>query len=98
MAQFMVDTDAVRQKAAQVNGYAEQYDILRSKLLNAATSMGAYYDSADNREFVSRITECCQQLAEVSNRLRNAAQQMNAQSRRYDTTEEENSMQARRLP
>ena len=98
MAQFMVDTDAVRQKAAQVNGYAEQYDVLRAKLLNAASSMGASYDSADNREFVSRITECCQQLAEVSNRLRNAAQQMNAQSRRYDTTEEETSMKARRLP
>ena len=98
MAQFMVDTDAVRQKAAQVNGYAEQYDVLRAKLLNVASGMGASYDSADNREFVSRITECCQQLAEVSNRLRNAAQQMNAQSRRYDTTEEENSMQARRLP
>ena len=27
MAQFMVDTDAVRQKAAQVNGYAEQYNL-----------------------------------------------------------------------
>lgn len=98
MAQFMVDTDAVRQKAAQVNGYAEQYDVLRAKLLNAASSMGASYDSADNREFVSRITECCQQLAEVSSRLRNAAQQMTAQSRRYDATEDENSIQARRLP
>ena len=58
MAQFMVDTDAVRQKAAQVNGYAEQYDVLRAKLLNAASSMGASYYSADHRAFASRITEC----------------------------------------
>lgn len=98
MAQFMVDTGAVRQKAAQVNSYAEQYDVLRAKLLNVASSMGAAYDSKDNREYVSRITECCQQLIEVSNRLRNAAQEMTAQSRRYDATEDENSMQARRLP
>ena len=59
--------------------------------------MGNAYQSADNRVYVARITEFCQQMMEVSNRLRNAAQVMKTQSGNYDNREQENVIQANKL-
>lgn len=95
---FTVETDAVRQKARMLEGLADEYDGMRSRLLNTATSMGAAYESADNRVYVARITEFCEQMKEVSHRLRNAANVLNTQSSGYDRTESENAAQANRLP
>jgi len=93
-----VETDAVRQKAKMLEGLADEYDGMRSRLLSTATSMGAAYESADNRTYVARISDFCEQMKEVSNRLRNAANVLNKQSSSYDRTESENAAQASRLP
>lgn len=98
MSSFSVDTDALRQKANTLESMANEYDGIRTRLLNTATSMGSAYESADNRMFVARITEFCQQMKEVSNRLRNAANVLNTQGNNYDRTESENTAHARRLP
>lgn len=97
MSSFTVDTNAVRRTADTLNGLADEYDRYRNKLLRTATSMGNAYQSADNRVYVARITEFCQQMMEVSNRLRNAAQVMKTQSGNYDNREQENVIQANKL-
>ena len=98
MASFTIDTDAVRQKANVVENFADEYDAIRLRLLNTATSMGAAYESADNKVYVARITECCNQLQQMSEKLRNAAQILKSQSDSYDATEENNTQQASKLP
>ena len=98
MPTFTVDTDAVRQKAKALANIADDYDSLRTRLLNTATSMGAAYESSDNRAYVARINEFCDQMREVSNRLRNAAEVLGTQSSNYDRTESENTVQASKLP
>ena len=97
MSSFTVDTNAVRRTADTLNGLADEYDRYRNKLLRTATSMGHAYQSADNRVYVARITEFCQQMMEVSNRLRTAAQVMKTKSGNYDNREQENVIQANKL-
>ena len=98
MAKFSVQTNELRHKASEVNQHAEEFDAICAKLKQVATTMGAAYDSDDNRKFVSRIEACCVDLKALSNKLRSAAQIINQQAAEYDGQEAGNTAAASRLP
>jgi WXG100 family type VII secretion target len=98
MAKFTVDTDAVRAKAEAVNGLSQEYSGLSKQLRNVATSMGQAYESADNKEYITRVNECCDNLDKMAVKLANTAQLLRTQSGEYDSTEQNNLQQASKLP
>lgn len=97
MPAITVDPNELHQKAKSLEGLADEYEALRSRLMNTATSMGSAYESADSRSYVARVTELCEQMREVSNRLNNAAQILATQASGYDTTQSENTIAANQL-
>ena len=98
MANFTVDPDIVEQKAKTVDEYAETYDSISRELLSAATTMGAAYDSADNRTFVSRIEDCSKDLKAMAEKLRSTSNTMKEQANEYRKREAENTQKAANLP
>ena len=98
MAKFTVDTDAVRSKAASVEGLSQDYSSLSKQLRNIATTMGAAYESVDNKAYITRVNECCDNLDRMATKLANTAQLLRSQSSDYDTTEQNNTQQASKLP
>ena len=98
MAVFTVQPETLRQKARQLESQAEQYDSMRNKLLNTATSMGAAYQSEDNKKYVARITDFCQQMREVSEKMRNGARVLMSQADGYEQTQSRNASDASKLP
>lgn len=98
MASFTTDPAVLNEKATKLNQFAEEYDSIRAQLRQSATSMGAAYDSDDNRAFTVRIEEFCVDLQGMSDKLRTAAQTLNQQAGLYTSQEAENRDWARRLP
>lgn len=98
MANFTVDPNVLNQKAKELDGHADNYDAISARLQNAATTMDAAYDSADNRTFVSRMEECAKDLKAMANKLRAASVTLQGQSKIYSTQETENTQAASRLP
>lgn len=98
MASFTVDPSVLVQKAQALNQHADDYDSISTQLQNAATTMGAAYDSADNRSFVSRMEECVKDLRAMANKLRAAAVTLQGQASIYNEQESNNTQQANRLP
>lgn len=98
MANFSVDPSALNQKAAMLDQHAESYDTISTQLHTAATTMGAAYDSADNRSFVSRMEECVKDLRLMANKLRAAAETLRGQATIYTNQENDNTQRAGKLP
>lgn len=98
MANFTVDPDIVEQKAKAVDEYAETYDAISRELLSVATTMGAAYDSADNKTFVSRIEDCSKDLKAMAEKLRFTSNTMKEQANEYRKREMENTQRAANLP
>lgn len=98
MATFSTEASVLIQKADQLNRHAEEYDSIRAQLRQAATSMGAAYDSADNRAYTARIEQFCTDLQMMSDKLRAAARTLKEQSSMYTAQEEENTAAASKLP
>lgn len=98
MANFTVDPSVLSQKATQINQYADEYDSISTQLQQAATSMGAAYDSADNRKFIERMEACAKDLKLMSDKLRSASTTLKGQSSLYVDQETANTQQASSLP
>ena len=98
MASFTVDPAVINQKATLLSQYADEYEAISNQLRQAATTMGAAYDSADNRSFVSRIEQCVNDLKNMAAKLRAASATLKGQSSMYTNTENANTQQANRLP
>jgi len=97
-AKFTVDTDRVRAKAEAVNGLSQEYSGLSKQLRNVATSMGRAYESADNKEYIKRVNECCDNLDKMAVKLADTAGLLRKQSGLYDKREEINLQQSYKLP
>jgi len=98
MASFTVDPTAINQKATMLSQYADKYEGISTQLRQAATTMGAAYDSADNKAFVSRIEQCVTDLKNMAAKLRAASETLKGQSGMYVDQENANTQQANRLP
>ena len=98
MASFTVDPAVINQKAATLSQYADEYEAISNQLHQAATTMGAAYDSADNRSFVGRLEACVTDLKNMAAKLRAASATLKGQSGMYSEQESSNTQQASRLP
>ena len=97
MANFTIDTDAVRQKGDAVDGLSQEYSSLSLRLRNVANSMGTAYESADNREYIQRVNECCDYIDQMATKLNSVSVLLKEQSVAYDNQEIENLGQAQKL-
>ena len=95
---FRTDVSIMSEKASKLSLFAEDYDSIREQVRQAATSMGAAYDSADNRSFTAHIEEFCSELKFMSDKLRTASEIIKQQSSMYTSREEHNTSVASRLP
>ena len=98
MANFSVDPTILNQKAANLNEHADEYNSISAKLQSAATTMGAAYDSADNRSFVARMEACAKELKAMADKLRAAAATLSSQATIYTEQENSNTQKANQLP
>ena len=98
MATFATDPAVMKEKAGVLTQCAEDYERIGRQLQQEATSMGVAYDTADNRNYVSRIEAFCQELQRMAEKLKNAGITLSEQSQMYTIREEENTSAANRLP
>lgn len=97
MAKFTADPESMQRVASTLEDKADEYRSIYQQLVNTATGMGEAYDSADNRQFVSKIQECCQDLQKMEQKLRIASTIIKGQAAAYRSTEEFNTEQAGKL-
>lgn len=97
MSNFSVDPAALKTTASKLSTASSEYGRIYKQLIQTATSMGAAYDSADNKEFVARIESCCTALQAMANKLQLASETLTRASDNYTATEEQNTQQAGRL-
>ena len=97
MATFSVDTSALKSIAGKLATASSEYERIYKQLIQTASSLGAAYDSADNKKFVASIEGCCTALQAMANKLQLASEELTQASANYTSTEEYNTQQASRL-
>lgn len=97
MPSFSVDPAALKSTSAKLASASSEYERIYKQLIQTATSMGAAYDSADNKKFVSSIEGCCAALQAMADKLQIASEALSKASDNYTATEEHNAQQATRL-
>ena len=97
MATFSVDPAALKSIAGKLATASSEYERIYRQLIQTASSMGAAYDSAHNRKFVTSIEGCCTALQAMADKLQLASEELNKASTNYTSTEEHNTQQASRL-
>lgn len=97
MSNFSVDPAALKNTASKLSAASSEYERIYRQLLQTATSMGAAYDSADNKKFVTSIEGCCSALQAMADKLQFASEALTKASDNYSSTEEHNAQQAGRL-
>lgn len=94
---FAVDPAQLEQTARYLQDASESYQRIYNQLISAAESMGASYDSEDNRVFVSQIQSCTGELHAMAERLSKTAGILRNQKANYEKQTEANVAAARRL-
>ena len=97
MTQFSEDSVFMEQRAGELGNQADEYDRIRTQLKNVATTMHGY-ESKDYKAFEASITNLCEELKVVVERLRNAEVTIRSQASHYDQREADNTQRASRLP
>lgn len=97
-ADFKTDYDVMSDKAGELAELADTYGSIAERLRDQATSMGAAFQSADNRTYVSRIEAACDDLAQMAKQLLSHSGKLELQSKKYKGTEDENTGVASQLP
>ena len=94
---FAVDPAQLEQTARYLQDASESYQRIYNQLISAAESMGASYDSEDNRVFVCQIQSCTVELQNMAERLSKTAGILLNQKANYEKQTEANVAAARRL-
>ena len=97
MARMTWSSEDMRNKAVQLKELSQSYDTIRTQLKQTATSLGSAYQSQDNLVFVTRISHLCDDLQNMSDKLRTAASTLQAQAQEYDNREKTNARAASAL-
>ena len=97
MSVFSVDPSALKTASTKLKSASADYERIYKQLIQTATSMGAAYESEDNKKFVTQIEGCCAALQAMADRLALTAQQLSKASDNYTSTEEHNASQASQL-
>jgi len=98
MASFTVEPEVIAQKAEQLLQHADEYEAISAQLHDSATSMGAAYESVDNKTYVDRIENCVVDLKKMAEKLRQVATTLKEQGKMYPDREAANRQVASRLP
>lgn len=94
---FTVDPPVLHSAATKFRDLAQQYNEVYNSLINAASTMGAAWDAADNQAFVTQINGFCKELQDMVNHLEQSAQTLDQQATNYETTCENNTSGAQKL-
>lgn len=89
-ANFKTDYGVMGDKAAKLLELAGTYAGYAKRLRAEATSMGAAYDSADNRAYIARIEVACDHLDRMAKELETGSEKLALQGEAYETREDEN--------
>lgn len=95
--QFSVDPQELANVVRQIRRNAEEYNGIAKRLLETATTMGAAYDSDDNRAFVNQIEGCSNDLTAMVNKLNQIAQIVDTQRNDFETVSEHNATEVKKL-
>ena len=95
---FTVDYNLLTDQAAKLMSLKEEFDSARTQLKQAATSMGAGYESADNVRFVGQVEQICKDLENLSQTLEYGSQMLKNDAVEYQNKEAELTGKAGSLP
>jgi len=88
------ELDAASKKLAQLS---ETYTGIYTQLMQAAGTMGEAWEGEDNLAFVDQINGFNDDLKSMANKLQTASQALEQQRTNYVNTQENNTVQVRKL-
>jgi len=88
------ELDAASKKLAELS---ETYTGIYTQLLQVAGTMGEAWEGEDNLAFVDQINGFNDDLKNMANKLQTASQALEQQKTNYVTTQENNTVQVRKL-
>ncbi|MBY0099156.1 WXG100 family type VII secretion target [Mesobacillus maritimus] len=88
------ELDAASKKLAQLS---ETYTGIYTQLMQAAGTMGEAWEGEDNLAFVDQINGFNDDLKNMANKLQTASQALEQQRTNYVNTQENNTVQVRKL-
>ena len=97
MAQFTTDYELMEAKSKEMANHSAEYAAIGRQLHAAATSMGAAYESDDNKVYTEKIEEFCVELSNMADKLAEASETLHLQAWEYRKREEENVSSAAHL-
>ena len=92
-----VDPPELHNAAGKLRQFSADYTTVYNRLINAASTMGEAYRSADNQAFVDQINGFCEELKAMADHLDLSAQALDKQAENYETTRDNNVAVARQL-
>lgn len=94
---FVVDPPVLHTAAQKFYEISQEYTSVYTRLLNAASTMGDAWNSADNLAFVEQINGFCEELKAMVTHLEQASQTLNKQASNYETVRDNNQSAVRQL-
>ncbi|MCL1852298.1 MAG: WXG100 family type VII secretion target [Peptococcaceae bacterium] len=90
MSQFTVTPEQLAKASKEISQLSETYTTIYKQLLQAATTMGAAWEGADNLAFVGQINGCCTDLQKMADKMRLASQALDKQQKNYFNRQQDN--------
>ncbi|MCL1790059.1 MAG: WXG100 family type VII secretion target [Peptococcaceae bacterium] len=97
MSQFSVTPQQLEKTSKEISQLSDTYTTIYKQLLQAASTMGAAWEGADNLAFVAQINGCCTDLQKMADKLQLASQALDKQQQNYLNRQQDNLARVKRL-
>lgn len=92
-----VSPSELRAASQKLSGISENYTSIYTQLMMQIQTMGSAWEGADNLAFVEQISDFCEELNNMADKLNSASNALRAQAQNYENRKNDIIAQSKKL-